>query len=152
MFGLLKDPMYWYRAARWLYQKKIPVLPGLITYWIRFIYAAFIPHTAEIGAGTKLGYGGLGVVIHKDAKVGQDCLISQEVTIGGTGTQLGVPTIGNRVKIGAGAKILGPVSIGDEAVIGANAVVLDDVPSYTVVGGIPARVLHPKPQTDVVDD
>ena len=91
-------------------------------------------------------------MIHKDARVGENCLISQEVTIGGTGTQLGVPTIGNRVKIGAGAKILGPVSIGDEAVIGANAVVLDDVPSHTVVGGIPARVLHPKPQTDVVDD
>ena len=116
-------------------------MPGLITYWIRFFYAAFLPPTAEIGAGTKLGYGGLGVVIHQDAKIGRDCLVAQQVTIGGTGTRLGVPRIGNGVHIGAGAKILGPISIGDGAVVGANAVVVTDVPPHTVVGGIPARIL-----------
>jgi serine O-acetyltransferase len=92
------------------------------------------------------------VVIHKDAKIGQGCLISQHVTIGGTGTKLGVPTVGNQVKIGAGASILGPLSIGNGAVIGANAVVLSDVPPNTVVGGIPARILHSKPEMDIVDE
>ena len=124
MLSLLKDPLGWYRAGHWLHKKSIPLLPGLITYWIRFFYAAFIPHSAEIGPGTKLGYGGLGVVIHKDARIGRDCLISQHVTIGGTGTRLGVPKIGDEVQIGAGAKILGPIAIGDGAVIGANAVVI----------------------------
>lgn len=142
MLSFLKDPIPWYRVARWLYKRKIPGLPWIISYFIRFFWAAFIPHIAEIGKGTRLGYGGLGVVIHKDAIIGNDCLISHNVTIGGTGTQIGVPVIGNRVHIGAGAKVLGPIRVGEDAVIGANAVVLSDVLPNMVVGGIPARVLN----------
>jgi serine O-acetyltransferase len=144
MLRIIKDPLPWYRAAHWLYGKKVPLIPWLITYWIRFFYTAFLPPTAEIGSGTRLGYGGLGVVIHKDARIGRDCLVAQQVTIGGTGTRLGVPIIGDGVQIGAGAKILGPIKIGEGAVIGANAVVVKDVPPRAVVGGVPARIL---PQT-----
>lgn len=88
-----------------------------------------------------LGYGGLGVVIHKDAIIGNDCHIDQGVTIGGTGTKLGVPRLGDRVYIGAGAKILGDISVGDGATIGANAVVLTDVPPNGVAVGVPARLV-----------
>lgn len=141
MLELVKNPMPCYRVAHWLYKQNIPVLPSLISYFIRFFWAAFIPNTAKIGTGTRLGYGGLGVVIHKDAIIGNNCLISQNVTIGGTGTKIGVPVIGNRVHIGAGAKVLGPIRVGDGAIIGANAVVLFDILPNMVVGGIPARVL-----------
>lgn len=139
---LLKDPLPWYRLSFWLFIHGIPIFPALITYFIRFFWAAFIPYSANIGKGTKFGYGGLGVVIHKAAIIGENCLISQHVTIGGSGTRKGVPVIGDNVEIGAGAKVLGPIKIGDGVIIGANAVVLTDVYPNTVVGGVPSRVLH----------
>ena len=127
-----------------LHQKGIPVIPSLIAYWIRFFWAAFVPASASIGKGTRLGYGGLGVVIHKDAIIGRDCLISQQVTVGGNHSDEGVPSIGDDVVIGAGAKILGPITIGDSVKVGANAVVLRDVPSGATVVGIPAKIVSTK--------
>ena len=84
-----------------------------------------------------------GIVIHPMCKIGPNCIIFQQVTLGsnGSGIRTGVPTLGGHVDIGAGAKILGPINIGDNAVIGANAVVLTDVPANAVAIGIPARVL-----------
>ena len=81
-----------------------------------------------------------GIVIHPDTKIGPNCMIFQNVTLG-SNRKPGVPSIGGHVDIGPGAKILGPIKIGDHAVIGANAVVLSDVPAGAVVGGIPARIL-----------
>ncbi|MBW1923274.1 MAG: serine acetyltransferase [Deltaproteobacteria bacterium] len=127
--------------ARWLYLRRVPIFPRLITYWIRFFWGAFIPHTATIGLGTRVGYGGLGVVIHERAIIGSGCVISQHVTIGGNGSEVGVPVIGDRVQIGVGAKVLGPIRVGDDAVVGANAVVISDVLPHQVVGGVPAKVL-----------
>jgi acetyltransferase-like isoleucine patch superfamily enzyme len=54
----------------------------------------------------------------------------------------GPVTIGDGAWIGAGAQILAGVEIGECAVVGAGAVVLRDVPSFTVVGGVPAVVLR----------
>ena len=88
-----------YRVSRWLYLNKVPWFPALITYWIRFFWGGFIPFSANIGEGTRVGYGALGTVIHKDARIGSDCLIGHNVTIGGTGTRKGVPTIGDRVHV-----------------------------------------------------
>jgi len=98
---------------------------------------------AEISLGTRIGGGLLlphpnGIVIHPDATIGPNCLIFQQVTLGGG--DLAAPRIGGHVDIGAGAKILGPVSIGDHAKIGANAVVLKDVPAYATAVGVPARI------------
>jgi serine O-acetyltransferase len=98
---------------------------------------------AEISLGTRIGGGLLlphpnGIVIHPDATIGPNCLIFQQVTLGGG--DLAAPRIGGHVDIGAGAKILGPVSIGDHAKIGANAVVLNDVPPYATAVGVPARI------------
>jgi len=100
---------------------------------------------AEIPLGTRIGGGLLlphpnGIVIHPDADIGPNCLIFQQVTLGGGDD--GAPRIGGHVDIGSGAKILGSVIIGDHSQIGANAVVLTDVPAYATAVGIPARIIE----------
>ena len=105
------------------------------------MYNSFIPYTCEIGKGTKFGYKGMGVVVHSRAKIGENCLISQQVTIGGRSKIPEVPVIGNNVFIGCGAKVLGDVVIGDDCVIGANAVVIHSVEPKSVVAGVPAKVI-----------
>lgn len=70
--------------------------------------------------------------------MGHNCQVFQQVTIGNEG---GIPSIGDNVKICAGAKVIGPITIGDDVIIGANAVVTHDVPSHSVVAGVPARII-----------
>ena len=77
------NAMEFYRISRWVYLHNIPFIPKLITLMIFLIYNSKVPYEAEIGKGTKLGYGGIGVVIHKKSKIGNQCVISQHVTIGG---------------------------------------------------------------------
>ena len=132
----------WARRAKGV---GIPVVPSLLRRFIRLVSHAYLPEGAQIGEGTELGYGGLGVVIHEEAKIGRHCLISQGVTIGGRGGRPGVPVIGDYVRIGAGAKVLGDIRVGDYAVIGANAVVTRDVAEGAVVAGVPARELRRDP-------
>jgi serine O-acetyltransferase len=92
-----------------------------------------IPLNCQIGGGLLLPHPN-GIVIHPDAKIGVNCLIFHQVTIG-TGNRSGLPTIGGHVDFGAGAKVLGPITIGDHAAIGANAVVTKNVgEGETVVG------------------
>jgi serine O-acetyltransferase len=136
------DAMTLYRMARKLYLRGVPVLPAVLRKTIHFLHGSYIPAEAEIGEGTQLGYGGMGIVIHKDARIGSHCLISHQVTIGGRSGLKDLPVIGDYVRIGAGAKILGNIHIGDFAVIGANAVVVRDVAPGAVVGGIPAREIR----------
>ncbi|HZI10110.1 MAG TPA: serine acetyltransferase [Myxococcus sp.] len=139
------DAMTLYRMARKLYLRGVPVMPAVLRKAIHYLHGSYIPYEAEIGEGTQVGYGGIGVVIHRAAKLGRHCLISQQVTIGGRSGLEGAPVIGDYVRIGAGAKILGNIRIGDFAVIGANSVVLKDVPPATVVAGVPARELRRDP-------
>lgn len=105
------------------------------------VTGAEIPLNAQIAGGLLIPHPN-GIVIHPDAKIGPNCLIFQQVTIG-TGKG-GVPTIGGHVDIGAGAKILGGVTIGNHARIGANAVVISDVPAGATAVGIPARTVIDK--------
>ncbi|PTL77277.1 serine O-acetyltransferase [Vitiosangium sp. GDMCC 1.1324] len=139
------DAMTLYRLGRKLYLRGVPVLPAVLRKAIHYLHGSYIPVEAEIGEGTQLGYGGMGVVIHKDARIGRHCLISHQVTIGGRSGLKDLPVIGDYVRIGAGAKILGNIQIGDFAVIGANAVVVKDVAPGAVVGGIPAREIRKDP-------
>jgi serine O-acetyltransferase len=98
---------------------------------------ADLPLTCHIGGGLLIPHPN-GIVVHPDARIGVNCLIFQQVTIG-TGARRGLPEIGGHVDIGAGARILGPVRIGAHARIGANAVVLADVAAGTTAVGVPAR-------------
>ncbi len=138
-----------YRVARWLYLHHVPVLPKLITLLIFLIYNSKVPYQAVIGKGTKLGYGGVGVIIHSKAIIGSYCSIGQQVTIGGGNSHYpGLPVIGNHVRISKGAIVFGGITIGNNVTIGANAVVNKPVPDNAVVAGVPARILRIKHGND----
>lgn len=104
------------------------------------VTGADIPPTTRIDGGLLLPHPN-GIVIHPSVRIGPNCLIFQQVTLGTAGGD-GVPIIGGHVDIGAGAKILGAVTIGDHARIGANAVVLKDVPAGGTAVGVPAVIIH----------
>lgn len=103
----------------------------------------------EIHPGAKIGRRlvidhGTGIVIGETAEIGDDVLIYQGVTLGGTGKDTGKrhPTVGNNVMISAGAKVLGPFKIGDNSRVAAGAVVLEEVPPNCTVVGVPARIVR----------
>ena len=136
------DALTFQRAAHLLHRRGHPFAARLVTRVARHLFGSYVAPEAQIGAGTELGYGGIGIVIHKDARLGRDVLVSPGVVIGGRSGLPGAPQIGDRVKIGAGAKVLGPITIGEGAFIGANAVVIHDVAAGDVVVGVPARPIE----------
>lgn len=132
-----------------LHRWGVPILPSLLCkLLIRVPFGCQIGPSTRMGRGTVLAYGGLGVVIHDRAVIGNRCYIGSCVTIGGTSGKSGVPTIGDDVIIYSGAKIIGGVTIGDGSVVGANSVVTRDVPPRCVVAGVPARLLKTDIRTE----
>ena len=123
----------------------VPVLPRLLSQIGRFFTGIEIHPTAKIGPGFFIDHG-MGVVIGETAEIGENCLLYQGVTLGGTGKEKGKrhPTLGNNVTVGAGAKILGAITIGNNAVIGANSVILKPVPDNSICVGVPGRVTRKK--------
>ena len=119
-------------------------------FWARLISQRAARITGiEIHPGATIGRRlvidhGTGIVIGETTEIGDDVLIYQGVTLGGTGKDTGKrhPTIGNNVMISAGAKVLGPFKVGDNSRIAAGAVVLSEVPSNSTVVGVPARVVR----------
>ncbi|CAI8754291.1 serine O-acetyltransferase [Pseudomonas sp. IT-P44] len=135
-----------YRVGNWFYQRRVPVVPGLIRNLIFLLFNSYIPVSANLGKGTIFAYGAIGVVLHANAKVGTGCVLGQGITIGAaegyvTSEINKCPVIGDNCYIGAGAKIIGDIKIGDNCQIGASAVVLKDIPNNSIVVGIPARVI-----------
>ncbi|MBQ6516629.1 serine O-acetyltransferase [bacterium] len=132
-----------HRVAHKLRYWKIPFLPRLISYVTRIITGIEIHPGASIGNRFFIDHGE-GVVIGETTIIGDDVLIYQQVTLGGTGKEHGKrhPTIGNNVIIGAGAKVLGNITIGDNVRIGAGSVVIDDVPEMSTVVGVPGKIVH----------
>lgn len=131
-----------YRAGRWLYLHKIPLLPGFIKGITYVLFNTVVPYTADIGKGTKFAYGGMGAVVHKDTTIGERVIIGQNTTIGRSLDPADFPTIGNDVYISAGARIIGKIHVGNNVIIGANAVVNKDVEDNCIVAGVPARVIR----------
>tara|TARA_B100000315_G_C14396312_1_gene504375 strand:- start:458 stop:832 length:375 start_codon:yes stop_codon:yes gene_type:complete len=120
---------------------KIPFLPFLIKFIIFIIYNCNIPYECILGKGTRFAYSGIGVVLHKRTRMGKNCMIGTQVTVGGKSGHFEVPVIGDNVYLATGAKILGPIKIGNNVIVGANAVVIKDVPDNCVVAGIPAKII-----------
>jgi len=139
-----KGVMKLYRTSRKLYLNKIPTIPKIIKNFIRVVYAATIPYTVEIGKNTKFPHGAQGVVLNDNCIIGNDCIISAGVIIGGKSGTKSVPIIGNNVVVGANSTIIGNVKIGDGAIIGAGSVVVKNVAANTVVVGNPAKPISKK--------
>ena len=133
--------LVYYRVAHLLYKLHMFFSARLLSQFARFMTGIEIHPGAQIGKRFFIDHG-MGVVIGETAIVGDDVLIYQGVTLGGTGLEQGKrhPTIGNNVVIGGGAKVLGNITIGDNSYIGANAVVIKDVPPNSTVVGIPGRI------------
>ena len=134
-----------HRIAHKLAYWGVPFLPRFISYLTRIITGIEIHPKAQIGNRFFIDHGE-GVVIGETTIIGDDVLIYQQVTLGGTGNEHGKrhPTIGNNVIIGAGAKVLGNITIGDNTRVGAGSVVVDDVPEHCTVVGVPGRVVQQK--------
>lgn len=103
----------------------------------------YIDECKSIGGGLCV-FHGYGVVINPFCKIGRNCIIFQDVTIGVAKPGEGTPIIGDNVFIGCGAKVLGKIKIGDNVKIGAGAVVVKDVPSDVTVVGVPAKIIKKK--------
>lgn len=108
---------------------------------MRVIFACDIPYKTQIGKNILFPHHALGIVIHPYATIGDNCILEQNVTIGGRSGLEILPKIGNNVMIGAGAAIIGPVVVGNNVQIGAGAVVVKDIPDNCVVIGVPARII-----------
>jgi serine O-acetyltransferase len=132
-----------HRLAHRLHRMRIPLIPRLISQFSRFLTGIEIHPGARIGRRFFIDHG-MGVVIGETTEIGDDVLLYQGVTLGGTGKEKGKrhPTIGNNVVIGTGAKILGNIYIGDHVKVGAGSVVISSVPPHSTVVGVPGRVVR----------
>jgi serine O-acetyltransferase len=132
-----------HRMAHRLYRRKWYGLARFISQVSRFFTGIEIHPGAKIGERFFIDHG-MGVVIGETCEIGDDVVLFQGVTLGGTGKEKGKrhPTIGNNVVISSGAKVLGSFVVGDNSRIGSNAVVLEEVPPNSTVVGIPGRVVR----------
>lgn len=135
--------LLWHRVAHWLYLHRRYFLARWVSQHARNKTGIEIHPGATIGRRLVIDHG-CGIVIGETAEIGDDCLLYQGVTLGGTGKDQGKrhPTLGNNVMVGSGARILGPFKVGDNARIAAGAVVLREVPPGSTAVGVPARIVR----------
>ena len=133
----------YHRLAHWLNRHRCRFLARAVSQWSRFWTGIEIHPGAAIGRRFVIDHG-TGIVIGETAEIGDDVLIYQGVTLGGTGKDVGKrhPTIGSNVMIGAGAKVLGPITVHDNTRIAAGAVVLQEVPEGATAVGVPAQIVR----------
>ena len=134
-----------HRLSHKLYKWKVPFIPRFISFIMRILTGIEIHPGAEIGERFFIDHGE-GVVIGETTIIGNDVLIYQQVTLGGTGKDKGKrhPTLLDGVIVGAGAKVLGNITLGKHVRVGAGSVVVDDVPDYATVVGVPGRIVKQK--------
>ncbi|MGD0136875.1 MAG: serine O-acetyltransferase [Bryobacteraceae bacterium] len=156
-----------HRAAHRMHLAGFTLLARIVSQFNRTVTGIEIHPGATIGRRCFIDHG-MGVVIGETTEIGDDVLLYQGVTLGGTGKERGKrhPTIGNNVVIGTGAKILGNITIGDHTKIGAGSVVIRSVPDHSTVVGVPGRVVRlrvdtgdylehgtlPDPEGQLIDD
>jgi len=140
-----------HRLAHKLYKMGLRLPARMISQLSRSLTGIEIHPGATIGRRFFIDHG-MGVVIGETSEIGDDVLLYQGVTLGGTGKEKGKrhPTLGNHVVVGTGAKVLGNILIGNHVKIGAGSVVIHPVPDDSTVVGIPGRVVRSK--GEAVDD
>jgi serine O-acetyltransferase len=136
-----------HRLSHTLYRWRIPIIPRFLSQVTRFFTGIEIHPGATIGRRFFIDHG-MGVVIGETTEIGDDVLLYQGVTLGGTGKERGKrhPTLGDHVVVGTGAKILGNIRIGDHVKVGAGSVVVKPVPDHSTVIGVPGRVVRTRGQ------
>ena len=134
--------MLMHRAAHWLYRHRLYIIARLVSHFSRWMTGIEIHPGARIGRRFFIDHG-MGVVIGETSVIGDDVLLYQGVTLGGTGHQKAKrhPTLGNHVVVGSGAKVLGDITIGEWVRVGAGSVVVKSVEAHSTVVGIPGRVV-----------
>ena len=134
-----------HRLSHKLYKWRIPFVPRFISFIMRILTGIEIHPGAEIGERFFIDHGE-GVVIGETTIIGNDVLIYQQVTLGGTGKDKGKrhPTLMDGVIVGAGAKVLGNITLGNHVRVGAGSVVVEDVPDFATVVGVPGRIVKQK--------
>ena len=132
-----------HKIAHWCYEHDHKFLARYISQRTRHKTGIEIHPGAKIGKRLVIDHG-MGIVIGETAEIGDDCLLYQGVTLGGTGKETGKrhPTIGNNVLVGSGAKVPGPFKVGDNSRVAANSVVLREIPENSTAVGSPARVVR----------
>ena len=135
--------IFLHRFTHKLWKLKLPLIPRVLSQINRTITGIEIHPGAKIGKKVFIDHG-MGVVIGDTAQIGDNCLLYQGVTLGGTGKSHGKrhPTLKENVVVGAGAKVLGSITIGANTRIGAGSVVVRSVQGNSTVVGIPGRVVH----------
>lgn len=132
-----------HKKAHWFYNHNMPFIARAISQRSAHKTGIEIHPGAKIGRRVVIDHGH-GIVIGETAEVGDDVMIYQGVTLGGTGKDIGKrhPTVESGVMIGAGAKVLGPITIGKNAKIAAGAVVVKDVEPNCTVVGVPGEIVR----------
>src|SRR5229473_98181 len=132
-----------HRFAHRLYEWKLPLVPRIISQFSRFLTGIEIHPGATIGRRFFIDHGS-GVVIGETTEIGDDVLLYQGVTLGGTGHEKGKrhPTLGNHVVVGTGATVLGNIVIGHHVKMGAGSVVVRPAPDYSTVVGVPGHIVR----------
>jgi len=141
-----------YRVAHWLWTHNLKLPARLLSEWARWVTGIEIHPGATIGRRLFIDHG-MGVVIGETCEIGEDVLIYQGVTLGGTSLKKEKrhPTIEDHVMISSGAAVIGPVTIGQGSRIGAGAVVVSSAPPYSTIVGIPGKVVERDRARDVMD-
>jgi serine O-acetyltransferase len=131
-----------HRLAHRLHQGRLHLLARLVSHLNRGATGIEIHPSASIGEGLFIDHG-MGVVIGETAEIGDDVMLYQGVTLGGTSRlhEKRHPSLRDGVVVGAHAQLIGAIEVGEGARIGAGSVVVSDVPPYSTVVGVPGRVV-----------
>src|SRR5258708_137513 len=129
-----------YRVAHWLWEHNCKLLGRIVSEFARFVTGIEIHPGAKIGRRLFIDHG-MGIVMGETTEIGDDVLLYQGVTLGGTSTKKEKrhPTLEDHVMVSAGASVIGPVRIGEGSRIGAGAVVVSSAPPWSTIVGIPRQ-------------
>src|SRR5271154_5970398 len=145
--------IWFYRVAHWLWERNCKLLGRIVSEMARVFTGIEIHPGAKIGRRLFIDHG-MGIVMGETTEIGDDVLIYQGVTLGGTSLKKEKrhPTLEDHVMVSAGASVIGPVRIGEGSRIGAGAVVVSSAPPYSTIVGIPGKIVEgERPRADFAD-
>jgi serine O-acetyltransferase len=137
----MNPSVFVYRIGNWFCRNKMSIISKVFSYLNRILFSVWLPSSATIGNNFKVGYWGLGIVIHSNTVIGNNCLVAQNVTIGRNFGDTLVPVIGDDVYIGAGSVVFGEITIGNNVIIGSNSLINRSIPDNCTAVGNPFEII-----------